>query len=128
MIPVYETVEGRFGRATPIHQAPPGDTRPDGAIRPVWLLDCPGQHPFWSQFMLQAVHLHDRPGLPAPKLQRPGVTHEIAQFALNPDHGPYTARSTEFRSNRQLWRSVIHQTLAHSRGEHQHPHPPDGGS
>lgn len=57
-----------------------------------WILTGPRWHPIWYQYNLGVVSLADAPGLPPAKLQRPGVTHELTVFALNPEHGPLDAR------------------------------------
>ncbi|MFJ5059044.1 hypothetical protein ACIP96_06445 [Streptomyces nigra] len=58
-----------------------------------WIITAPCWHPVWSQYRLGIVSLADFPDLPPAKLHRPGVTHELSVVALNPEHGPYDARS-----------------------------------
>jgi hypothetical protein len=53
----------------------------------VWLLHCPGAHPFWSYWVMSLVHLRETPGVHAPKLRYPGAQYELHAFALDP-HGP----------------------------------------
>ncbi|GAA3223075.1 hypothetical protein [Actinocorallia longicatena] len=56
-----------------------------------WIITAPRYHPLWSQYVLSAVTLDERPGFPPPVLQRAGVTHEINVVTLNPEYGPYEA-------------------------------------
>lgn len=58
-----------------------------------WIITAPEWHPIWSQYVLGLVTLADLPGTPPPYRQRPGVTHELYVFALNPEGGPYEAGS-----------------------------------
>ncbi|MEV0477517.1 hypothetical protein AB0I50_48175, partial [Streptomyces prunicolor] len=45
----------------------------------------------WDQYILGLVSLADLPNTPPPFRQRPGVTHELIVFALDPEQGPYEA-------------------------------------
>lgn len=65
-----------------------------------WIATAPGLHPHWSQYLLSVVSLADALGLEPPKLQRPGMTHELTVFVLNPDWGPY--EPVRFRGIRVL--------------------------
>lgn len=59
-----------------------------------WLITAPAYHPAWSQYLLPVVRLRDGiPGMPPPKRQFQGATHELIVVALNPEHGPYTAEN-----------------------------------
>lgn len=65
-----------------------------------WIATAPGLHPLWSQYLLSVVSLKDVPGAAEPVLQRPGMTHEVTVFVLNPDWGPY--EPVRFRGIRVL--------------------------
>lgn len=52
-----------------------------------WLLTVPGAHPFWTQFVLSAVHLREIPGVRSPTIHLEGATHELVLAALSPRMG-----------------------------------------
>lgn len=64
-----------------------------------WLLHCPGEHPFWSWYIVSSCALRDVAGVRPAKVNVLGATHEILVIALNPDYVPgdgwYTAHETE---------------------------------
>jgi len=74
---------GAFGRAV-LMDVP---DRPDAAATVcVWLVDRPDAHPLWTQYAILVLRLRDDiPGMPAPKLHHPGMTHEFLVLALDPD-------------------------------------------
>lgn len=80
------------------------DRRPLIAAHVVqWLLTAPQAHPWWSQYSLSVVRLGDYPGVPEPKLDFPGATHELLVVALQPDEGPFTvARMQEFQRDGRM--------------------------
>lgn len=88
--PTPDELTGAFGTARRIPHDNYRDSHP--ASLDGWIITAPCWHPAWSQYSLGVVSLAHFPGLPAPKLQRPGVTHELNVAALNPEHGPYDAR------------------------------------
>jgi hypothetical protein len=88
--------EGPFGRAD---RVPPTTHADNPATLDQWIITAPFWHPIWSQYVLGLVSLAELPDTPPPYLQRPGMTHELIVFALNPEHGPY--RAADFNS-RQL--------------------------
>lgn len=51
-----------------------------------WLVNGPF-HPFWSWWMIGAVHLLDLPGLPPPQRRYPEAEHEIIIASLDPNAG-----------------------------------------
>ena len=61
-----------------------------------WFLFCPGAHPCWSWWVLAAISLEDRPGIPPAKISFEGATHEVLIHALDPetDHGLDLTRVT----------------------------------
>lgn len=75
---------GPFGTATEV--VVENDPDPDHQAHiGTWLLDCPGQSPAWSLYMLAAVHLRSFPGESKPATIRvPRATHEFLVLALDP--------------------------------------------
>jgi hypothetical protein len=53
--------------------------------RGMWLINSPGWHPLWSQYVMSAISLKSHRDLPEAKLKFEGATHEILLVALNPD-------------------------------------------
>ena len=53
----------------------------------MWLINVPGCHPFWSWWIVSAVHLRPIEGVKPARLQRPTSTHELMILALNPECG-----------------------------------------
>ena len=52
-----------------------------------WLVNAPGAHPLWSQWVIACVRPDDDvPGFPPPHRQFEGATHEVLIVAVNPDH------------------------------------------
>lgn len=51
-----------------------------------WLVNGPF-HPFWSWWIVGAVHLIDVPGIEPPKRRYPEAEHEIMIVSLNPEAG-----------------------------------------
>jgi hypothetical protein len=86
-----DELTGPFGTAHRIPHTDYRDTQPAGLDS--WIITAPCWHPLWSQYNLGVVSLADFPGMPPARRQRPGVTHELSIVALNPEHGPYDART-----------------------------------
>lgn len=80
-------VEGPYGRAASF------DATSAPATLVAYLIDAPGFHPLWSQYVLSVVTLADVEGVPPATLKFPGATHELLVIALNPDAGPQTVES-----------------------------------
>ncbi|MFJ4631579.1 hypothetical protein [Streptomyces sp. NPDC088847] len=84
-------VTGEYGTA---HRVPASNY---AAVSPAaldsWIITAPCWHPLWTQYALALVSLAHIPDVPPAKLHRPGMTHEINVMALNPEHGPYDART-----------------------------------
>lgn len=62
--------------------------RADGnAFGAVWVFTCRWAHPIWSQYALHLVDLTTSlpPPHPKPTLARPGMTHEMSLWAIDPD-------------------------------------------
>jgi hypothetical protein len=53
-----------------------------------WIIHAPSSHPLWPWHALAACQLDGIPGFPEPHRRSPDATHELAMFALNPDHYP----------------------------------------
>jgi hypothetical protein len=51
----------------------------------MWLMHCPGAHPFWSWYVVALVSLRDIEGQPPAHKQYPGAEHEMLIVAINPD-------------------------------------------
>lgn len=54
----------------------------------MYLVHCPSAHPFWSWYVVSGCSLAPMPGLPPAKMHRPGMSHEVMVFALDPDFKP----------------------------------------
>lgn len=82
---------GQYGTA---HRVPPAHYQADSpAGLDSWVITAPCWHPYWSQYSLSVVTLTDLPGVPAPVKHFPEATHELLVVTLNPEHGPYDART-----------------------------------
>lgn len=76
------------------HRVPPAHYRADSpAGLDSWVITAPCWHPLWSQYSLSVITLADLPGVPPARKQDPSATHELLVVALNPDHGPYDAKT-----------------------------------
>lgn len=53
-----------------------------------WIVDAPWAHPFWRAYMIAVIHLRATAGLPAPKINLEGATHEVLLYALDPGRTP----------------------------------------
>lgn len=60
---------------------------PQQATVAAWWLECPGEAPLWSKYLLAVVHLRPVDGIPA-NVVVPGATHELLVVALNPERDP----------------------------------------
>lgn len=78
------TREGRAGRAWRIDH-PDEVRRANPAGVGTWLVHAPGSHPQWPWKLALCVSLAELPGVDAPKLARPGMTHEFLLLAVNPE-------------------------------------------
>lgn len=50
-----------------------------------WIVQAPYAHPVWHSYWVACVTLRDVEGLPPAVIHRPGATHEIIVYALNPE-------------------------------------------
>jgi hypothetical protein len=50
-----------------------------------WIVEARYAHPIWHSYVIAAVALRDVPGVPKAVIHRPGATHEVMVYALNPD-------------------------------------------
>jgi hypothetical protein len=65
------------------------DTTETGTARVAsWVVFCPWAHPFWSYYLIAAVHLRKQNGVPDGKVLLPGATHEVFVMALDPQKVP----------------------------------------
>ncbi|MCX4974259.1 hypothetical protein [Streptomyces sp. NBC_00620] len=93
--PQPDHVTGKYGTVTRV----PAETHADNpAALDQWILTAPEWHPIWDQYVIGLISLADLPNTPPPFRQRPGVTHELVVFALNPEHGPHEAATFNSRS------------------------------
>lgn len=78
---------GVAGTAFTVELPPPDDRPNPNSVASLgrWNLTLPNQHPFWDRYVLCLCHLRDCAGLSPAIKHRPGVTHEIAVFAIDPD-------------------------------------------
>lgn len=74
-------MHGEYGTATEVLFTP---SIPDqqASIR-TWLLNCPGQSPFWSHYMLSILHLREIDGALPVTILFPGATHQVIVMALD---------------------------------------------
>lgn len=54
----------------------------------LWFLRSPLAHPFWSWWVVSAIHLRPIAGVKPAAIREPGATHEILVVALHPDSPP----------------------------------------
>jgi len=95
-----DELTGALGTAV---RVPPANYRDDNlAGLDCWIITAPSWHPVWSQYALAVVSLADFDGLPPAHKKRAGVTHELLVLALNPEHGPYDARTLRTGDLRHL--------------------------
>ena len=94
-------LEGVAGKATEILcELHPGDPLSWTATVALWFLNCPGQSPAWSCYLLSCVHLREIPGTSPPILAEPGMTHEVMLVALDPYSKPDPANLDTWRTLR----------------------------
>lgn len=62
-----------------------------------WFMTLPGQHPFWSKYVLSVIHLRDEESTAPAKKDYPEATYEICLIALDPERKPVP-------ENRETWR------------------------
>lgn len=65
-----------------------------------FLVNAPGAHPFWSQWMIALVHLRPIPNTPPPKLHKPDRGYEIMCHAIDPEKGIVTIDMLDEQANR----------------------------
>jgi hypothetical protein len=53
-----------------------------------WLVDRPGAHPWWHNYIVAVVHLRDVPGVGAAKKQYPEAAYEFQIVTVNPEECP----------------------------------------
>ena len=56
----------------------------DGSVAS-WIIEAPWAHPIWHSYVLHLMHLRSLEGFDAPKILKPGATHEFHLLALDPD-------------------------------------------
>lgn len=66
-----------------IHEAGKPEGRPFNAT---WVLDAPYAHSLWSQHAVMLFDLTTPFGDTAPHIYKPGVTHEVICYAVDPNH------------------------------------------
>lgn len=85
-----DEIVGEYGTATQI----PQENWPEKVAQlSAWIVTAPCWHIFWSQYLIAVVSLATFPGLDPPVLHFPGATHELMVISLNPDSGPYDAKT-----------------------------------
>jgi hypothetical protein len=88
MEPVYEPIQGQYGKADPVH-VPALPSAAETVC--IWLVTAPGYHPLWSQYLMVVLRLRDdQPGFPPARHKFEGTTHELIVLALNPEAGEQT--------------------------------------
>jgi hypothetical protein len=93
---VQPTLSGAFGRAWRWERFT-GRTPDQAATLALWVLNCPGAHPFWSWWVVSVIHLREISGVRPATITRPGATHELIVGALNPDKPVPDPRDTDPR-------------------------------
>lgn len=78
----FTGIDGSAGSAIPFSL--PLDRQDPAAALARWVLHLPGQHPFWSYYLLSVVHLRDLPGFAPAYKRSPDMEHEVTLFALDP--------------------------------------------
>lgn len=53
-----------------------------------YLLHCTWSHPFWSWYLISAIHLRPIPGVKDPHKSYPEAEYEITILSIDPDHNP----------------------------------------
>lgn len=80
-------IGGQGGRAWRLEAKPVGQRARadmDGTLT-TWMVNAPQSHPIWTWYLISAIHLRDIPGVKPAIVVKPGNTHEIMFFALNPE-------------------------------------------
>lgn len=86
---VIRTLEGPCGTAELLDLSALQALRPDvGGTLATWFLTCPRQSPAWDRYALSIVHLREVEGLPAPRIDVLGATHEVLLIAYHPGYHP----------------------------------------
>lgn len=57
----------------------------DDATLAHWVVEAPWAHPLWHSYSLVLVHLRDMPDNRPTKIWKPGATHEIWVWSIDPD-------------------------------------------
>lgn len=73
------------------------DTPDHAATVGLWFLDCPGQSPVWSHYVLAIIHLRDIPGVRPATVDIPHATHEVMLVALDPALSPTPLDTSSWR-------------------------------
>jgi hypothetical protein len=73
--------QGPAGRAVEVTIE---DPRPMSTAVSTWILECPGQSPAWTHYLLTVVHLRDQEGADPAVVNVPHATHEVGVLALDP--------------------------------------------
>jgi len=53
-----------------------------------WIAHVPSAHPFWPWCLVTLIHLREVEGFPPAVKTKPGATHEIMIFAIDPERCP----------------------------------------
>lgn len=78
-------IDGPYGTARNVTAAVEAVATSPHASVAVFRLECPGQSPAWSSYMLAVYHLRPVEGLRAPTITEESATHELLLVALDPD-------------------------------------------
>lgn len=93
-----DTIAGPAGSATKVLMEREPSDRPDWlATLGSWFLDCPGQSPAWSHYLLSIIHLRPIPDVKPAVVRFPHATHEVMLIALDPSADPSP-------TNQESWR------------------------
>lgn len=56
----------------------------DDATLAHWVVEAPYAHPFWHSYSVVLIHLREMPDKRVTKIYKPGATHEIWVYAMDP--------------------------------------------
>lgn len=56
----------------------------DDATLAHWVVEAPYAHPFWHSYSVVLIHLREMPDKRVMKIYKPGATHEVWVYAMDP--------------------------------------------
>lgn len=89
---VGRILKGPAGTATEVLMEGKRATPDQTATLSTWFFDCPGQSPFWDNYLLSIIHLRPIEGVKPADIRVPGATHEVLLLALDPNKKPQATK------------------------------------